>query len=257
MTTDGRLLLFALVAVIALVVLIARYKLHPFVALVVVSLALGVAAGMPPLATVKAFQDGVGTTLGFIAVVVALGTMLGKMMAESGAATRIATTLIDLFGVQRVHWAIMIVAFIVGIPVFFQVGFVLLIPLVFTIARRTGVSLIKIGISLVAGLSVVHGMLPPHPAAMLAVTAYNADVGLTILYGLLVGIPTAALAGPIYATWIAPRIILPADNPIADQLGGESTQEMPSFGISIFTVLLPVILILFATAADFFLASVN
>ena len=250
MTADARLLLYALLAVIALVVLIARLKLHPFIALVSVSLAMGVAAGMPPVAAVKAFQDGVGNVLGFIAIVVGLGTMLGKMMAESGAATRIATTLIDLFGERRVHWAIMVVAFIVGIPVFFQVGFVLLIPLVFTIARRTGMSLVKIGIPLVAGLSVVHGMLPPHPAAMLAVTAYKADVGRTILYGLLVGLPTAALAGPIFATWISPRIVLPADNPIAKQLEGESVTQMPGFGISLFTVLIPVILIVLASAAD-------
>jgi GntP family gluconate:H+ symporter len=251
MSADARLLLFALIAVVALILLIARFKLHPFIALVVVSLTMGVAAGMAPIAAVKAFQDGVGTTLGFIAVVVGLGTMLGKMMAESGAATRIATTLIDLFGERRVHWAIMFVAFIVGIPVFFQVGFVLLIPLVFTIARRTGLSLIKIGIPLVAGLSVVHGMLPPHPAAMLAVSAYNADVGLTILYGLLVGLPTAALAGPIFATWISPRILLPAVNPLARQLEGESGQQgMPGFGISILTVLIPVILMLLASASD-------
>jgi GntP family gluconate:H+ symporter len=250
MTPDARLLLFALLAVIALVVLIARFKLHPFIALVSVSLVMGLAAGMAPLAAVKAFQDGVGTTLGFIAVVVGLGTMLGKMMAESGAATQIATTLIDRFGQQRVHWAIMFVAFIVGIPVFFQVGFVLLVPLVFTIARRTGISLIKIGLPLVAGLSVVHGMLPPHPAAMLAVTAYNADVGRTILYGLLVGLPTASLAGPVFATWIAPRIALPVDNPLARQLEGESVEEMPGFAISVFTVLIPVILMLFASAAD-------
>ena len=253
MSTNNLLLIYALGAVVALIVLIARFKLHPFIALILASLAMGVAAGMPAAAAVKAFQDGVGNVLGFIAVVVGLGTMLGKLMAESGAATRIATTLIGLFGERRVHWAIMFVAFIVGIPVFFQVGFVLLIPLVFTIARRTGMSLIKIGIPLVAGLSVVHGMLPPHPAAMLAVTAYNADVGLTILYGILVGLPTAALAGPIFASWVAPRITLPADNPIADQLGGESTQEMPSFAISIFTVLVPVILILLATTADLFL----
>src|SRR4026207_2184284 len=208
MTHDGQLLLYALAAVIALILLIARFKLHPFIALISVSLAMGVAAGMPLGAAVKAFQDGVGNGLGFIAVVVGLGTMLGKLMAESGAATRIATTLIDLFGERRVHWAIMVVAFIVGIPVFFQVGFVLLVPLVFTIARRTGTSLVKIGISLVAGLSVVHGMLPPHPAAMLAAGAFKADVGLTVLYGLVVGLPTAALAGPVFATWIAPRILL-------------------------------------------------
>jgi GntP family gluconate:H+ symporter len=251
-TPSNLLLLYALGAVIALILLIARVKWHPFVALIVVSLTMGLVAGMPPAAAVKSFQDGVGTTLGFIAVVVGLGTMLGKMMAESGAATRIATTLIEVFGERRVHWALMIVGFIVGIPVFFQVGFVLLIPLVFTIARRTGLSLIKIGIPLVAGLSVVHGMLPPHPAAMLAVTAYKADVGRTILYGLLVGLPTAALAGPIFATWISPRIVLPADNPMAGQLEGTSSgpQEMPSFGISLFTVLIPVILIVLASVGD-------
>jgi len=257
MTPDTRLLLYALGAVIALIVLIARFRLHPFVALIAVSLGMGVAAGMPLVAAVTSFQDGVGNALGFIAIVVGLGTMLGKMMAESGAATRIATPLIDLFGERRVHWAIMVVAFIVGIPVFFQVGFVLLIPLVFTIARRTGMSLIKIGIPLVAGLSVVHGMLPPHPAAMLAVGAYHADVGRTILYGLLVGLPTAALGGPIFAAWIAPRIVLPAENPMAAQLEGGSVQEMPGFGISLFTVLIPVILMLLASAADVTLDSAS
>jgi GntP family gluconate:H+ symporter len=257
MTTDTRLLLYAFGAVTALIVLIARFKWHPFVALIVVSLAMGVSAGMPAGAAVKAFQDGVGNVLGFIAIVVGLGTMLGKMMAESGAAARIATTLIGLFGERRVHWAIMVVAFIVGIPVFFQVGFVLLVPLVFTIARRTGMSLIKIGIPLVAGLSVVHGLLPPHPAAMLAVGAYNADVGLTILYGLLVGLPTAALAGPIFAVWIAPRIILPAENPLARQFEGDPAQETPGFGISLFTVLIPVILMLLASAGDLALDSAS
>jgi len=250
MSADDLLLLYALGAVVALIVLIARLKVHPFVALVGVSIAMGAAAGMPLGGAVKAFQDGVGTALGFIAIVVGLGTMLGKMMAESGAATRIANTLIDAFGERRVHWAIMIVAFIVGIPVFFQVGFVLLIPLVFTIARSTGLSLVKIGIPLVAGLSVVHGMLPPHPAAMLAVGAYGADVGRTILYGLLVGLPTAALAGPIFATWIAPRVVLPAENPLADQLRGDTVERMPGFGISLFTVMIPVLLMLLASAAD-------
>src|SRR5688500_19261517 len=175
---------------------------------------------MPATDAVRSFQTGVGNVLGFIAIVVGLGTMLGKIMAESGAATRIATTLIAMFGERRVHWAIMVVGFIVGIPVFFQVGFVLLIPLVFTIARRSGLSVVKIGISLVAGLSVVHGMVPPHPAAMLAVSAFNADDGLTILYGILVGLPTAALAGPVFASWIGPRSVMPADYPLAVQVGG-------------------------------------
>ncbi len=250
MSSNTQLLLYALGAVVALIVLIARFKLQPFVVLIAVSLALGMVAGMPFGSVVKAFQDGVGVVLGFIAIVVGLGTMLGKMMAESGGATRIATTLIALFGERRVHWAIMFVAFIVGIPVFFQVGFVLLIPLVFTIARRTGLSLVKIGIPLVAGLSVVHGLVPPHPAAMLAVGAYQADVGRTIAFAILVGLPTASLAGPIFASWIAPRIALPAENPMAAQLAGEVPRDLPGFGISLFTVLLPVILMVCASTAD-------
>src|SRR3989454_6944443 len=259
MSHNTLLLLYAFIAVLALIVLIARFKLHPFVVLIAVSLGLGAAAGMPLGSVVKAFQDGVGGVLGFVAIVVGLGTMLGKMMAESGGATRVATTLIGLFGERRVHWAIMVVGFIVGIPVFFQVGFMLLIPLVFTIARRSGLSLVKIGIPLVAGLSVVHGMVPPHPAAMLAVGAYHADVGRTIAYALLVGLPTAALAGPIFASWIAPRIVLPAESPIAAQLaggggagggGGGVPRDIPGFGITLFTVLLPVILMLCATTAD-------
>jgi GntP family gluconate:H+ symporter len=255
MSHDAGLLLLAGIAVVALIVLIARFRVHPFVALVVVSLALGGAAGMPLGSVVTAFQEGVGTALGFIAVVVGLGTMLGKMMAESGGATRIATTLIGRFGERRVHWAIMIVAFIVGIPVFFQVGFVLLIPLVFTIARRTGLSLVKIGIPLVAGLSVVHGMVPPHPAAMLAVGAYHADVGKTILWSLLIGLPTAALAGPIYASWVSPRIRLARDNPMAAILEGTAPKVMPSFAVAVLTVLVPVILMMAASVADMTLPS--
>src|SRR2546426_8924415 len=229
MNANTQLLLLAFGAVVALIVLIGRFKLHPFVALIAVSLGMGTAAGMPFGSVVKAFQDGVGGVLGFIAIVVALGTMLGKMMAESGGATRIATTLIGLFGEKRVHWAIMFVAFIVGLPVFFQVGFVLLIPLVFTIARRSGLSLVKIGIPLVAGLSVVHGMMPPHPAAMLAVVAYTPAIGRTTAFAILVGLPTAAAARPVFATWIAPRIALPAENPVAAQFTGGTPREMPGF----------------------------
>jgi GntP family gluconate:H+ symporter len=243
------LLLFALVAVIALIVLIARFRWHPFVVLIIVSLALGAATGLPLAKTVKSFQDGVGNALGFIAVVVGLGTMLGKIMAESGGAERIANTLIARFGARRIHWAMMFVAFIVGIPVFFQVGFVLLMPLVFSIARRTGLPLIKVALPLLAGLSVVHGLVPPHPAAMLAVGAYKADIGLTILYAMLVGLPTAALAGPLYASWIATRIV-PGSNPMAEQLHGRSYASLPGFGITLFTILIPVVLMLVASVAD-------
>ncbi|HEX4935457.1 MAG TPA: gluconate:H+ symporter [Gemmatimonadaceae bacterium] len=250
MSAETRLLLYALAAVVALVVLIARFKLHPFVTLILVSIAMGVAAGMPLPTVLKSLQDGVGAVLGFIAPVVGLGTMLGKVMAESGGATRIATTLIDRLGEHRLPWAMMLVAFIVGIPVFFQVGFVLLIPLVFAMAQRSGMSLLAIGIPLVAGLSVVHGLVPPHPAAMLAVDTFKADVGRTIVYALVVGLPTAALAGPLFGAWVAPRIALPAENRLASQFTGGREVQLPGFAITVFTVLVPVVLMLLASAAD-------
>ncbi len=123
--------------------------------------------------------------------------MLGKMMAESGGADQIAFTLIRIFGEKRIPWAMMIIGLLVGLPAFFEVGFVLLIPIAFTVARRTNTNLILVGLPMVAGLSVVHGLVPPHPAALLAVTIYKADVGRTIFYALLVGIPTAIIAGPL------------------------------------------------------------
>ncbi|HEY8670659.1 MAG TPA: SLC13 family permease, partial [Terriglobales bacterium] len=207
-THGAFLLIAALVAVVALIVLIARFKINPFIVLMTISLALAAVSGMPIQGIVKSFETGVGNTLGHIAIIVALGTMLGKMMAESGGADRIAHTLIDVFGEKHLTWAMVVVGFIVGLPVFFEVGFVLLVPIAFNVARRTGASLITVGLPMVAGLSVVHGLVPPHPAAMLAVTAYNADVGRTVLYALLVGIPTAIVAGPLYTSFIAPHIRL-------------------------------------------------
>jgi GntP family gluconate:H+ symporter len=254
--TEGHsafLLIAALVSVIALIVLIARFKINPFIVLMTVSLALALAAGMPPQSIVKSFETGVGTTLGHIAIIVALGTMLGKMMAESGGADRIAHTLIQLFGEKRVPWAMVMVGFLVGLPVFFEVGFVLLVPIAFNVARRTGTSLILVGLPMVAGLSVVHGLVPPHPAAMLAVTAYNADVGRTFLLAVLVGVPTAIIAGPLFAKLIAPRIQLDTYNPIAAQLIDDTPkQNLPSFGLTVGTMLLPIALMLVGSWADSF-----
>src|SRR6201995_941700 len=202
------LLLAAATAVVGLVLLIAVGKLNAFLSLMLVSLALAAVTGMPLGKIVSSFETGTGNTLGHIAIIVGLGTMLGKMMAESKASDRIAETLIQLFGEKRVPWSMMCAGLVVGLPVFFEVGFVLLVPIAFTVARRTRTSLILVGLPMVAGLSVVHALVPPHPAAMLAVTIFHADVGRTIFYALLVGIPTAALAGALYARFIAPRIIL-------------------------------------------------
>ena len=240
------LLVYALVAVIALIVLIAKFKMNPFIVLIVVSLVLGLAVGMPMGNIVKAFETGVGNALGHIALVVGLGTMLGKMMAESGGAERIANTMIKAFGEKNVHWAMMTVAFIVGLPVFFEVGFVLLVPIAFNVAKRTGTNMVLVGIPMVAGLSVVHGLIPPHPAALLAVTAYSADIGRTILYALIVGIPTAIIAGPIFGKLISKVVIPNPDNPLISQFVDESKKdrELPGFGITLFTILLPVALML-------------
>ena len=247
------LLLLALGAIIALILLIARFKINPFIALFTMSLALAAASGMPLQAIVKSFETGVGGILGHIAIVVALGTMLGKMMAESGGADRIARTLINIFGEKHVAWAMVAVGFVVGLPVFFEVGFVLLVPIAFNIARRTGTSLILIGLPMVAGLSVVHGLVPPHPAAMLAVTIYNADIGRTIFLAMIVGIPTAIIAGPLYAKLIAPHIRLAGHNPIAEQFIEETPRvDLPSFGLTVATILLPIVLMLVGSWADLF-----
>src|SRR6201987_2101689 len=250
---DVFLLISALVAVIALVVLIARFKINPFVVLMTVSLAPGIVTGMPLLTIVKSFETGLGGTLGHIAIIVALGTMLGKMMAESGGADRIAHTLIQLFGERRVPWAMMAVGLLVGLPVFFEVGFVLLVPIAFNVAKRTNTPLTMVGLPMVAGLSVVHGLLPPPPAAMLAVTSDNADIGRTVFYALLVGIPTAILAGPLYAKVIAPHIQLDPHNPIADQFIEQAPRkDLPGFGITVGTILFPIILMLVGSWADAF-----
>jgi gluconate:H+ symporter, GntP family len=258
MSTQVYLLLDALIAIVALIFLITRLKVHPFVALILASGFLGLTSGMPVGQVVKAFQDGVGGVLGFVGIVLGLGTMLGKMMAESGGADRIARTLVDAFGEKRVHWAMMFGAFLVGIPLFFEIGFVLLIPLVFIIARRTGVSLVKVGIPLLAGLSAVHGMVPPHPGPLLAIGVYGADIGKTIFYGLLVGLPSAIIAGPLFATFISKRVPGSASSELMDQLAREPEgRELPGFAVTVATILLPVFLMLLKSYADVSLAETN
>ncbi|OXM85074.1 GntP family permease [Paenibacillus rigui] len=235
-------------AIVVLLLLITWAKLNPFVALIITAIGTGLAAGMPLAKIITAVKDGMGGTLGFLAIVLGLGTMLGKMMAESGGAERIAKTLINAFGEKQVHWAMMLVGFIVGIPVFFQVGFVLMIPLIFTIGRATGLSLVQIGIPLIAGLSVVHGLVPPHPAAMAAVGIFKADVGKTILYSLIVGFPTAIIAGPLYGKFVGSKIFKSVPKELGDQLlNSDENRILPGFGITIFTILLPVLLMMAAS----------
>lgn len=258
MTHETFLLVDALVTIVGLVLLITTFKVHPFVALTLAAGFLGLTSGMPVEKVMKSFQDGFGGVLGFVGIILGLGTMLGKLMADSGGADQIAQTLIRTFGKQKVHWAMMFSAFLVGIPLFFEIGFVLLIPLVFIVARRTGVSIVKIGIPLLAGLSAVHGLVPPHPGPLLAIGIFGADIGKTIFYGLIVALPTAIIAGPIFGSWISKSIPGTPSKELMDQIAKESsTENLPGFGITLVTILLPVFLMLLKTFADVVLPENN
>lgn len=251
-------LIITLIGILLLLVLISYFKWNPFVTLIVTSVFVGITSGMPLLEVVDSIREGLGSTLGLIAIVLAFGTMIGKMMAESGGAEVIAHALIKRFGLKNAHWAMMCVGFLVGIPVFFQVGFVLLIPLVFTIAIKSGMNIMKIGAPLLAGLLTVHGMVPPHPAVMAGVEIYHANVGLTILYAIIIGIPTAIIAGPLYTNWLSKRIHpTPPENLAKEFVQANNDRALPGLGITLFTVLLPVLLMLGQTITEVTLAETN
>lgn len=251
LSNEASLLLNAFLAIVVLIVMITRLRIHPFIALIITSGFLGLISGMPLAKIVKSFQDGFGGVLGFVGIVLGLGTMLGKMMAESGGADQIAQTLVRAFGKQRVHWAMMIGAFLVGIPLFFEIGFVLLIPLVFIVARRSGVPLFKIGMPMLASLSVMHGLVPPHPGPLLAIGIFGADIGKTIFYGLVVGLPTVIIAGPMFGAFIAKYVDIKPSDELMEQLAREpQTKDLPGFAITLITVLSPVFLMLLKTFVD-------
>lgn len=247
------LLIYAAVAVLGVIVLIARFKIHPFVALTLGALFVGFASGMKLAKVTQAFQEGIGTMLGSIAAVVGLGMIIGKLLSESGGAQVIAQRLIRLLGEQRLDWTMLVIGFIVGIPVFFTVGVVLLVPILFPLLRQTRQPVLRLGVPMLAGLSVVHGLVPPHPGPMAAIGITHADPGKTIFYSLLLGLPAAVVAGPLFGRWLARRrtAVEPGIEPqIAGPVGA---QTLPTFGTALFTILLPVLLMLLATIADILL----
>ena len=185
------------VGIVVLFFLIVRVKLNSFLALLVVAGLVGLAEGMPIDKLIPTIEKGLGGTLGGLAIVVSFGAMLGKLMAESGGAQRIATTLINVFGREKVKWAVCLTGFIVGIALFYEIGFVLLVPLVFTIAAEAKIPLLEVGIPMAAALSVTHGFLPPHPGPTAIAIIYSADLGTTLVYGAIIAIPTAIVAGPL------------------------------------------------------------
>ncbi|MEV4708966.1 SLC13 family permease [Actinoplanes sp. NPDC049316] len=202
----GQLVLAAVLGIAAVILLIAWAKWHPFLALVVGAAVLGIVAGAAPGDTVTSFTKGVGSTAGSVGLLIALGSMIGALLAESGGADGIVGTIVRKFSGSALPWAMAGVAALIGLPLFFEVGVVLLVPIVLLVAQRTDVPLLKIGIPALAGLSVLHGLVPPHPGPLVAIANLNADLGLTLAFGLICAIPTVIIAGPVFGNFIAKRV---------------------------------------------------
>lgn len=264
------LLLCTASAIALLMLLILRARLHPALAILVSAVLLGVVSGMPLSAIPSSLATGVGNLLGHVALVLGLGSILGHLLATSGGAAAVGEGLVSRFGPRGLPIAMMGMGMLVGLPVFFEVGLVLLMPIVVSVARRSGRSPIVAGLPTLAGLSIVHGLIPPHPAAMLAVTQYHADVGRTILLGITVGIPAALVAGPGYA-WVYARlarrratfsktpVATPTEKPhsLAAELESDSVHKSegaaPGRGLipaALLVLLLPVMLIFLGSWAD-------
>ncbi|MGB3143609.1 MAG: gluconate:H+ symporter [Maribacter sp.] len=242
-------LFIVILGILLLFVLIAYFKLNAFITFIIVSLFVGIAEGMEPLSVVDSIQNGIGNILGFLVIILGLGAMLGKLVADSGAAQRITTKLVEKFGKKNIQWAVVLTGFIVGIPMFYSVGFVILVPLVFTIAAATGLPLLYVGLPMLASLSVTHGYLPPHPAPTAIAATFNADIGKTLLYGIIVAIPAIIVAGPLLSRTLKNINASPLKEFLNPTVLKE--EEMPSMANSIISALLPVILIAIAALAQF------
>jgi len=249
-TDPAFLLLVCFLGVALVVVLITWLKIPAFVALAAGAFFVGLAARMPLADIPRAFQQGVGDTLGFIAVVIGLGTIIGKLLAESGGAVVVSGALARALGERRLDWAMMLSGLIIGLPVFFQVGLVLLAPMLFTLARTRPGSLVRLGIPMVAGLSVAHGLVPPHPGPLAAIERLGADTGRTLFYSLIVSLPVAVVAGPVFGRFISRRVRVDA-GAMADQLAGTATgTRTPTLAVTLLTILVPVLLMLVAALAQ-------
>ncbi|WP_439473394.1 gluconate:H+ symporter [Algoriphagus formosus] len=237
-------ILLVLISIALLVILIVWAKLNPFLAFLISSIVAGFLLGLPADQIAGSVQKGMGGLLGDLVVVIVMGAMLGKLVAESGAAQRIADFLMKLFGKNRITWAMSLTGLIVGIPLFYNVGFVLLVPLAFTVAYQYRLSAVYVGIPLLAALSVTHGFLPPHPSPAALVAQFDANMGLTLLYGLLITIPTVALAGPVFAKSLKNIQAKPLETFQAEV---REESELPGIANSLITALLPVFLLIATT----------
>lgn len=238
--------------ILFLFLLIIVFRFNAFIAFILVSIAIGIGQGMELNAIVGSIEKGIGNTLGFLVMILGLGAMLGKLVAESGAAQKITNGLISIFGIKNTRTAVMLTGFIVGITMFYSVGFVILVPLVFTVATATGLSLISIALPMLAALSVTHGFLPPHPAPSALSVMFEADLGKTLIYGIIVAIPAILISGPLLTRFIPKVEAKPLKEFMASKVFEE--EELPSLSNSLITALLPVILIGFSSILTSFIA---
>jgi len=240
------LLVLTLAAIALLLFLILVVKLHAFLSLLISSMALGLASGMAPAAVLKSIQSGFGEALGFIAVVVGLGAMIGRFIENSGGGRVLADWLLGKFGRERAVWALLVAAYLVGLPIFFEVGFIILAPLVWSLARESKRSLLFYGMPVAAALSATHSLVPPHPAPVAAAQLLGADLGRIILYGVAVSLPMAVLGGVVYGGWIAKRMFIPIPE-MALRAQPEKQVAPPPVGVVTLILLLPVLLIFVAS----------
>jgi GntP family gluconate:H+ symporter len=254
---DTRLIVAAIIGVAVIVVLITQLKVHPFLALALGSGALGAVAGMSLEKMITSFSTGLGTVVASVGVLIALGSMLGKLLAESGGADQIVDTILAKSGARALPWAMTLIAVLIGLPMFFEIGLVLLVPVVLLVAKRSGRPLMLLGIPALAGLSVLHGLVPPHPGPLVAVSTVKADLGVTLALGLLVAVPTVIIAGPLFgrvaARWVhaEPPAGLMDEVPEKDE--DADPPRRPGFALTVGTVLLPVVLMLAKAVADVWL----
>jgi GntP family gluconate:H+ symporter len=278
--STGRLILAALLGIGLIVLLITRFRFHPFLALTLGSLLVGAVAGLPMADTVASFSLGVGTTVAGVGLLIALGAMFGRLLADSGGADQIVDTIIGRAGARTLPWAMALVGALIGLPMFFEIGLVLLMPVILLVSIRSGLSLMRVGIPALAGLSAMHGLVPPHPGPLIAIDAVGADLGITLALGVLIAIPTVIIAGPLFsgvaARWVnvhAPATFVTEreraltgggpGTPAAPPSGGRDASEdrideelpgrRPSFGVTLATVLLPVVLMMGKALVDIFL----
>ncbi|TFC53029.1 gluconate transporter [Cryobacterium sp. TMT2-17-1] len=250
--SDLQLILAALVGVAVIILLITWLKVHPFLALSIGAVGVGVGAGLAPAAAVTSFSAGFGATMAGVGILVGFGAMFGKLLADSGGADRIVDSLVTRSSARTLPWTMALIGGLIGLPMFFEVGLVLLIPVIILVARRSGLSLIRIAIPALAGLSVMHGLVPPHPGPLVAVTTLDANLGLTLAIGVLIAIPTVIIAGPIFSRFASRWVSVPVPALFLtneDQGLGENIRR-PSFLITISGILLPVVLMLARSIAD-------